>query len=263
MAKDLKKLIGKNKPDPSSSSAFSKKWSIATSSEWEDDDTKAKQLLVAINNTLDDFKYPDRVVWNKNSQNSSFNNIWKSNIIHKTSSEIFITTLTRIIAMMKTCEKFIRLAPKTKKEKSALSSNRTISDHHDSRNDWLSSYMTSCQDYYTSNQFIYSPNRTKFENYTLKTKGKKSRSKKRNKNTGKKDIRSRMAPNSHLNSLQFSKSLTEVNSIEDPEKFLRKKSESGIINKVEKAPSTLWVKVSLKKMQQKKNSKGRKPVNYL
>lgn len=116
--------------------AFGKKWSIAlTTDNDEDAETKIRQFLVAINNTLDDFKYPEHIVWHKNKYTSNTPNVWKCSVLNKQPYEIFMVALSRIIALMKTCEKFIKYRPKSKKSKGTLSSNRTIAENYESRND--------------------------------------------------------------------------------------------------------------------------------
>lgn len=130
--KDLKKMIGASQQQ----TTFGKKWSMASTTDSEENaDNKIKQFMVAINNTLDDFKYPDQIVWHKNKYNTNVPNIWKSSVLNRQPYEIFMIALSRIIALMKTCEKFIKYRSKSKKSKGTLSSNTTLAENYESRND--------------------------------------------------------------------------------------------------------------------------------
>lgn len=87
---------------------------------------------------------------------------------------------------------------------------------------------------------ILSPTKTKLENYNLKiVKGKsKNKSKPRKKTVLKKDVKSRIVPNTNSSSLHFSKSMSEMNSLDDYETKLRN-LELISQHKGEEIPSTL------------------------
>jgi hypothetical protein len=102
---------------------------------------------------------------------------------------------------------------------------------------------------------IYSPSKTKFEHYNLKISKGKSKPKSKSRKLGKyskKEVRSRT--NVHSNAMvHFSKSMTEVNSIDDQD-YKPQTSDLVSQKQPEKGQNTLSVKVSLKKMQNSKHS---------
>lgn len=71
------------------------------------------------------------------------------------------------------------------------------------------------------------------------------------------------ATNTNLNSKRFSKSTTEVNSIDDYDKKIARIDLSNL-RRIDKIPSSICTKFSLKKLQQSKQSIKikNKPTNY-
>jgi len=87
-------------------STFGKKWSVISNSQIdEESDAKIMHLLNIINNVLDDFKYPDKLIRYKNQENININLIKNS---------IVLNTLDRIVTMKITLEKYIKSSIKHK-----------------------------------------------------------------------------------------------------------------------------------------------------
>jgi hypothetical protein len=126
----LKNLVGSR----NTSSAFGKKWSLVSRTEGDEElDPKIMQFLTTIHRTLDEFKFPSKIIWHKSKYYSVDN--WKTNTSDLQISELLMATISRIMALMKTCEKYIKCRPKSKRGKVILSSNRTLLENLDSRNE--------------------------------------------------------------------------------------------------------------------------------
>lgn len=98
-------------------------------------------------------------------------------------SDVLQPIPTDIMNSLVSYKGFTKTVGKSKKSKIALSSNRTLVDNYESRNDWIASYLTVNKDYKNWSNSILSPNKSKFEHYKLKAKSKtKNRSKGRKKN---------------------------------------------------------------------------------
>lgn len=88
LVKDLKNLVNSR----NTSSAFGKKWSLASRTDVEDElDPKIMQFLTTIHHTLDEFKFPSKIIWHKSKYYSVDN--WKINVTDLKISELLMVTI--------------------------------------------------------------------------------------------------------------------------------------------------------------------------
>ncbi|CAI2385793.1 unnamed protein product [Moneuplotes crassus] len=259
---DSQKGIG----NTSSKSLFGKKWSLASKKEVDPDTQILHQFLITLNKMLNDFKYPDRI---NSIKSKLFKNNWKVKINDMDQNEILASIVCRISALIKACEKISRCHPnKNKSIKPNLSSNRTLGDNYETKTSALSSYLTN--PIYSPPKTIYpkshlniqkmsknskSPSFRSYQNYNLKiiNKSKPKSKASHPKKVTLKYSRNKPAPGTSVTSKRVSKSTTEVNSID--EKHRKPRIEKfAHIKKLEKIPSNICMKLSLKKMQKSKQS---------
>jgi hypothetical protein len=88
LVKDLKNLVNSR----NTSSAFGKKWTLASRTDVDEElDSKMMQFLTTIHHTLDEFKFPSKIIWHKSKYYSVDN--WKINVIDLKISDLLMVTV--------------------------------------------------------------------------------------------------------------------------------------------------------------------------